>query len=93
MSVYFFYVSTRPPQDVDDLAVMDFQIPRPETLVLYPKSLLTNHEIRGRKLGRKGGLQRTGRRASKIQNCKDVDVGCPRERFLAISSVSTNVHG
>ena len=62
----------------------------------FPNSspfLLTNHEIRGRKLGRKGGLQRTGRRASKIQNCKDVDVGCPRERFLAISSVSTNVHG
>ena len=44
----------RPPQDVDVLAVLDFQIPcfRPETPALYIRSLLTNLEGRGRKLGR-----------------------------------------
>jgi len=44
----------RPPQDVDVLAVLDFQIPcfRPETPVLYPRRLLTNHEGHVRKLGR-----------------------------------------
>ena len=42
----------RPPQDVD--AVLDFQIPcfRPETPALYPRSFVTNHKGRGRKLGR-----------------------------------------
>ena len=47
-------VSIRPPRDVDVLAVLDFQIPcfRPETPGLYPRSLPTNHECRGRKLGR-----------------------------------------
>ena len=44
----------RPPQDVDVLAVVDFQIPcyRPETPALYPRRLLINHEGPGRTLGR-----------------------------------------
>ena len=48
-SVLFYYVSIRPPQDVDVLAVLYFQIPcfRPETPALYPRSLLTNNEGRG----------------------------------------------
>ena len=42
------------PQDVDVLAVLDFQIPclRSETHAFYPRSLLTNHEGQGQKLGR-----------------------------------------
>ena len=49
-------ISTRPPQDVDVLAVLDFQIPfsRPETPGFYPRCLLTKHEGRGHKLGRPG---------------------------------------
>ena len=70
-SVLFYYVSTRPPQDVDVIAVLDFQIPcfRPETPALYPRSLLTNHEKRTptTTLG-------TGKRASMIQDGEDVDV-------------------
>ena len=44
---------TRPPQYVDVLAVLDFQIPcfRPETPGFYPRCLLTKHEGHERKLG------------------------------------------
>ena len=44
---------SRPPQDVDVLAALDFQIPwfRWQTPLLYPKRLLTNHEGRVGKLG------------------------------------------
>ena len=40
----------RPSQEVDVLAVLDFQIPcfRPETPAFYARSELTNHEGRGR---------------------------------------------
>ena len=46
-------LSIRPLQDVDVLAVLDFQIPcfRTETPPPYPKWLLTNQEGLGRKLG------------------------------------------
>ena len=42
-------VRGRAPQDVDVLAVLDFQILcfRPESPVLYPKMLLANHEHHG----------------------------------------------
>ena len=41
------------PQDVDVLAVRNFKIPcfRPETPPMYLRSLITNHEGCGRKLG------------------------------------------
>ena len=52
-------VRIRPPQEVDVLAVLDFYIPcfRPEAPALHPRSLLTNHEGDGRKLGRPRGFQ------------------------------------
>ena len=41
-------IQTRPPQVVDVLVVLDFEIPcfRPETLALHSRSLPTNHESR-----------------------------------------------
>jgi len=43
---HFKVLPVRPPQDVDVLAVLDFQIPcfRPDTSSLHPRSLLTNQE-------------------------------------------------
>ena len=38
-----FWFPTRLPQDVDVLAVLDFQISCPETPALYPRSFFTNH--------------------------------------------------
>ena len=68
-------VSSRAPQDVDVLAVLDSQIPSlgPEIPALYPRSLLTNPECYGKKLRRPTTLRR-GTRASKIQDGEDVDV-------------------
>ena len=42
-------VTGRSPQDVDVLAVLDFEIPRfrPETPGIYPRCLLTNHKGHG----------------------------------------------
>ena len=45
---------------------------RPETRILYPRTLATNQEVRGRKLECNG----TGTRASKIQDGEDL--GVPR---------------
>ena len=44
---------TRAPQNVDVLAVLDFQMPgfRPKTPALYSRSLLTNHESHGGNIG------------------------------------------
>ena len=52
-------IPNRPLQDVDVLAVLEFLIPcfRPVTPALYPRSLPTNHEGHGRKLGRPRRLQ------------------------------------
>ena len=50
------HIRIKPPLDVDVLGVLEFQIPclRPETTALCPKSLLTNHDGHGQKLGRPG---------------------------------------
>ena len=45
------HLLVRPLQDVDVLAVLDFQIScfRPKSPALYPKSLPANHERHGKK--------------------------------------------
>ena len=68
-------VRHRPPQDVDVLAVLDFEIPclRPEIPALYqklayqPKRAWTKTRTSATTLG-------TGTRASKIKDGEDVDV-------------------
>ena len=52
ISSYGFTATSRPPQDVGVLAVLDFQIPcfRPESPALNPSSLLTNQEAHERNL-------------------------------------------
>ena len=48
--------------------------PRPPGILLCPRSLLTNHECHGLQFGCPRQLRRWERRASKIQDGKDVGV-------------------
>ena len=52
--ILLYHAMTGPPQVVDVLAVLDFQIPffRPEPPALYPRSLPADDEGHERKLGR-----------------------------------------
>ena len=53
-AILFFLAVSRPPQDIDVLSVLDFQIPRlrPETAALHPRSFSTKHEGHERRLRR-----------------------------------------
>ena len=69
------HVGDRPPQNVDVLAVMDFQIPclRPETPALYPRSLLTKRML-WTKTRTSATTLRTGPGSSKTKVGEDVDI-------------------
>ena len=62
----------RPPQDVDVLAVLDFQIPcyRPESPTLYLRRSLTKDICEGRERG----LRDTGRRGRRLPRNPDREV-------------------
>ena len=70
---YLSRFAIRPPQDVDVLAVLDFQIPysRPEPPNFYPRCLLTKHAYKHKgheqKTRKSATTIRTGTRDSKIQ--------------------------
>ena len=71
--VYGPYSMARPLQNIDVLAVLDFQIPafRPKSPALYPESWLADRQRHGKKTRTSAT---TGRRASKIQDGEDVEV-------------------